>query len=237
VYTKTEIRRQARRKLLVTSTDNGRLKFMPYCWCTLSQKSKWSCTQSDACGPSPRAEPKRMRSAKNDKMEKALFLWFTHMRSKHEVTTDALLTEKAQYFGSQLAVEDFTYSSGWLSRFKASYSISMNAVCGESEGMDPVTVTVGCYEACQQINEYSLNDIYNCNKSALFFRTQPGKMLSAGLVHGTKCYKDRVTLMFCCNATATDKRKVLMIGKAAQPRCFKNFNVQLYIDYVHSRKG
>jgi len=64
----------------------------------------------------------------------------------------------------------------------------------------------------------------------------PGKTLSAGPTHGTKRYKDRVTLMFCCNATETDKRKVLTIGKAAQPRCFKNFNVQLIVDYVHSRK-
>jgi len=36
----------------------------------------------------------------------------------------------------------------------------------------------------------------------------PGKTLSAGPTHGTKRYKDRVTLMFCCNATGTDKKKV-----------------------------
>lgn len=201
----------------------------------LSQKGKWSVEVGDSLGP--RTKAKRLRHCKNEDMEKALYLWFTQMRGRHVVITDAILTEKARYFGNQMAVENFTYSSGWLTRFKARYSISMKAVCGESEGVDPVTVAVGRYEAAEQITEYDLNDVYNCDESALFFRMPPGKTLSTGPTHGTKRYKDRVTLMFCCNATGTDKRKVLMIGKAAQPRCFKNFNVQLHVDYVHSRKG
>lgn len=129
------------------------------------------------------------------------------------------------------------FSTGWVLCFKACYSISMKAICGESEGVDPVVVAVGRYETRQIISQYSANDVYNCDESALFFRTPPGKALSAGPVHGTKSYKDHVTVMFCCNATGTDKRKLLVIGKAKQPRCFKNFNVQLYVDYVNWRKG
>jgi len=41
-------------------------------------------------------------------MEKALHLWFTQMRGRHVVITDAILTEKARYFGNQMAVENFT---------------------------------------------------------------------------------------------------------------------------------
>ncbi|XP_043929608.1 tigger transposable element-derived protein 6-like [Protopterus annectens] len=201
----------------------------------LSQKNKWSVGQSVVCGA--RTEPKRMRNAENVEMGKALFLWFTKMRGKHAVVTDAILTKKACYFGSKMGVTDFTYSTGCLSRFKARYDISMKVICGESEGVDPVTVAVGHYETRQIISQYSANDVYNCDESALFFRTPPGKILSAGLVCGTKRYKDRVTVMFCCNATGTNKRKVLVIGKSKQPRCFQNFSVQLYVDYVHSRKG
>ena len=69
----------------------------------LGQTNKWFVGQSDVCGP--RTEPKRMRSARNEEMEKALFLWFTQMRGKHAVITDTLLTEKAPYFGRQMAVE------------------------------------------------------------------------------------------------------------------------------------
>ena len=61
----------------------------------LGQKNKWFVGQSYVCGP--RTEPKRMRSARNEEMEKALFLWFTQMRGKHAVITDTLLTEKAGY--------------------------------------------------------------------------------------------------------------------------------------------
>lgn len=201
----------------------------------LSQKNKWSVGPSIAY--SSKTEPKRIRNPENVEMEKALFLWFTQMRGKHVVITDAILTEKARYFGNKIGVTDFSYSTGWLSRFKGRYNISMRAICGESEGVDPITVATGRFEIRQLINQYNPNDVYNCDESALFFRTPPGKTLSTGPVHGTKRFKDRVTVMLCCNASGTDKRKVLVIGKSKQPRCFKHFNVQLYVDYVHSTKG
>jgi len=131
----------------------------------LSQKAKWSVEVGDSLGP--RSATKRLRHCKNAEMEKALYLWFTQMRGRHVVITDAILTEKERYFGNQMAVENFTYSSGWLTRFKARYSISMKAVCGESEGVDPVTVAVGRYEAAEQIREYNPNDVYNCDESVL----------------------------------------------------------------------
>lgn len=201
----------------------------------LTQKNKWTVEKCVVGGA--RSEPKRMRNAENVELEKALFLWFTQMRCKHAVLTDAILTEKARYFGDLLGVKDFKYSTGWLANFKSRYGISMRAICGESEGVDPVTVVVGRYEMRQILSQYSENDIFNCDESALFYRAPPGKTLSAGPARGTKRNKDRVTLMFCCNANGTEKRKVLVIGKSKQPRCFKSFNVQVYVDYVSSRKA
>lgn len=39
-----------------------------------------------------------------------------------------------------------------------------------------------------------------------------------------KKQKDRITLMACSNATGTHKLPLMFIGKAANPRCFKNLN-------------
>jgi len=92
----------------------------------LSQKNKWSVGPSIAY--SSKTEPKRIRNPENVEMEKALFLWFTQMRGKHVVITDAILTEKARYFGNKIGVTDFSYSTGWLSRFKGRYNISMRTI-------------------------------------------------------------------------------------------------------------
>jgi len=72
----------------------------------LSQKAKWSVEVGDSLGP--RTATKRLWHCKNEEMEKVLHLWFTQMRGRHVVITDAILTEKECYFGNQMAVENFT---------------------------------------------------------------------------------------------------------------------------------
>src|SRR3954453_18274785 len=37
-------------------------------------------------------------------------------------------------------------------------------------------------------------------------------------------YKNRISILFCTNATGNHKFRPLVIGKASNPRCFKNFN-------------
>jgi hypothetical protein len=39
---------------------------------------------------------------------------------------------------------------------------------------------------------------------------------------GGKLSKDRITVLVCANSDGTEKRKVLVIGKSKNPRCFKN---------------
>ena len=49
--------------------------------------------------------------------------------------------------------------------------------------------------------------------------------------------EDRVTIMFTCNATGSDKLNPLIIGTAENPRCFRNFRKDLYCDYYYNKKG
>ena len=39
------------------------------------------------------------------------------------------------------------------------------------------------------------------------------------------------------NADGSEKLKPFVIGKAGNPRCFKNFNVGVYCEYVHNKKA
>jgi len=73
--------------------------------------------------------------------------------------------------------------------------------------------------------EYKEEDVYNMDESGLFWRMTPSRGLATQLQPGLKKDKTRVSLVFCCNATGTDRLRVWIIGKSQTPRALKNINV------------
>ena len=74
----------------------------------------------------------------------------------------------------------------------------------------------------------SLEQIYNCGETGLYYRMLPEKTLAARSgkeAPGMKNSKERVTLMACSNATSSHKLPLMFIGKAQKPRCFKDVNM------------
>ena len=71
--------------------------------------------------------------------------------------------------------------------------------------------------------EYSLRDIYNADKTGIYFRAVPDGTLcfSTDKLYGRKKAKDRVTVLVCVNMDGSDKRPLLVIGKSNQPRRFR----------------
>ena len=113
----------------------------------------------------------------------------------------------------------------WKSRrdikFKKSHGEKASADCAGAEDWRSTRLP-------QLLKEFSLDDIYNANEIGLFYRATP----DGSLVYkhekfaGSKKAMDRITVLCCCFATGSDKRKLLVIGKAANPRCFRNLNVK-----------
>ncbi|MCU0550073.1 MAG: DNA-binding domain-containing protein, partial [Leptolyngbya sp. Prado105] len=101
------------------------------------------------------------------------------------MVTDHLLIEKAGYFGKRLKVENFSYTTGWLAGFKKRFNISMKALCGEAESADAVTIAVGRDDVQSILKDYAKYNIHNCDKTALFLCTPPGKTLNQGPARGT----------------------------------------------------
>ena len=52
-----------------------------------------------------------------------------------------------------------------------------------------------------------------------------------------KKQKDSTTLMACSNATGTHKLPLMFIGKAENPRCFKNVNKKALPVHYYSQKN
>ncbi|XP_044760191.1 tigger transposable element-derived protein 4-like [Coccinella septempunctata] len=53
---------------------------------------------------------------------------------------------------------------------------------------------------------------------------------------GGKMSKDRITVMVAANMSGSEKRKLLVIGKSKNPRCFKNVK-NLPVVYEHNKKS
>jgi hypothetical protein len=74
------------------------------------------------------------------------------------------------------------------------------------------------------IAQYDLNDVYNADETALYWKLEPSKSLSGGPITGTKKPKDRITIMLACNATGTHKLPAVFIHKYKNPKCIRNID-------------
>lgn len=151
--------------------------------------------------------------------------WFQKARSQRIPVSGPMLQEKALSFAENLGLkeEDFKASNGWLNRFRQRHNISYAAICGEGGSVSEQQVTDWVSKLPDIVKGYSSRDIYNMDETGLFFRSLPDKTLS---IRGEECKggkktKDRITISLCVNQDG-DFDKLLVIGRAALPRCMRN---------------
>ncbi|GFT99046.1 putative tick transposon [Nephila pilipes] len=74
------------------------------------------------------------------------------------------------------------------------------------------------------LDGYKYCDIYNVDKTGLFYKCLPERSLAFKRVscHGSKFSKERLTGLLCTNKDGSYKRVPLVIGISARFRCFKN---------------
>ena len=70
-------------------------------------------------------------------------------------------------------------------------------------------------------SQFKPEDTCNGDESGFIPSVPPDATLCSTQMSGKKKSKKRITAYFVCNATGTDEREVLFIGKSKQPRCFR----------------
>ena len=161
-----------------------------------------------------------------DDVENAILKWFSNVRDQNVPVSGPILLAKAAEFARKLNIENFKASSGWLERFKERNGITFKKVCGEAKSVDTTSADMTEWEhrLGRILDQYSADDIYNADETGVFYRLLPDKTLEFKKVdcHGGKKSKERLTALVCANMTGNDKLPLLIIGKSANPRCFKN---------------
>lgn len=169
---------------------------------------------------------KRMRAANNEELEIQLLEWFKNVRHSNIPVSGPLIKEKASIFANNLGIDSFKCSDGWLYRFQQRHGISSLVICGDSAKVNEEDVNVW-RETFKSIKKnYSPKDIFNMDESGIFYNLLPQRTLD---FKGKKCHggaqsKQRVTAVFACNSDGSEKLPVWIIGKAKNPRCFKNID-------------
>ena len=178
-------------------------------------------------------------TSKYGDLNELVWKWFCQARTKNIPISGPIVQEKAMQFAEELQLSDFKGSNGWLDKWKGHYNIKSFKVSGESASVD-VEVVANYQERLPTIiGECDPSNIFNCDETGLYFRALPDKTLCAKgqSSKGVKAAKDRVTVMLACSAVG-EKLKPLVIGKAKNPRCFKNINVsQLPVHYTANQKA
>ena len=106
----------------------------------------------------------------------------------------------------------------------------------EASSVNSMAIHAGRDNLKTLLAEYTLRDVYNLDETGLFYRMPPSRSLTTGSQHGTKQYKDRVTIALCCNADGIDELMPFVIGKSASPRCYSNFSPSNHVRYANNKK-
>lgn len=87
---------------------------------------------------------------------------------------------------------------------------------------------------------YDLADTYNMDETELFYQTGPRLTLATkdAEIVGFKTAKDRISAFCWANGTGSQRLPLWIVGKLANPRCFKNVRLDtLGVLYRYNKKA
>lgn len=181
---------------------------------------------------------KRMKPPKHPQVNQCLIKWFKQQRDKNVPLSGPLVKAKAEEFAASLGIEGFKASSGWLRTFQKENDIVFKNICGESGSVNLEDAEEWKKLLKDMIADREERDIFNVDEAGLFYQCVPNKTLSFKneKCSGGKNSKQRVTLLFGANMDGSEKLPLLMIGRYANPRCFKNVQTKP-IEYLANSKS
>lgn len=190
------------------------------------------------------AKKKTLHMCEYPEMEEVLYKWFLLQRDDNRPISANILRAKAKaIFKEKYPNRDptkFQASDGWFQRFKKRRGLRILKISGEivSADIEAVDPFVKSFRA--KVSEAGLleSQIYNADETGMFYKMLPTKTYVAAhekSAPGRKIQRERITILFCSNSDGSHKIKPLAIGKAAKPRCFKDFENPL--DYNFSKSA
>jgi hypothetical protein len=123
----------------------------------------------------------------------------------------------------------------WKYRFKIKqYRQHSEAKDADIDNPDNIRQMEALHAKCRM---YANRDIFNMDKTGLFWKLSPNRILATTTSSGGKQAKDRITIALTTNADGSEKLEPWIIGKSKNSRCFKNIKNRslLHIQYRYNK--
>jgi len=172
-------------------------------------------------------------------LEEALWLWISIVIDNgYALTGDAILAKACDY-AKRLEINDFKGTDGWLSRFKKRHSLREIVKHGEAGSVSCENdLEMEREKLHEELDKYSIDDIYNTDETGLFWEMEPCRVLSNRRLSGNKKKKSKVSILLTTNASGTDKLPPLLIYKYRTPRPLRTINkAHLPVQYYWNSKA
>ena len=85
---------------------------------------------------------------------------------------------------------------------------------GEEGDVDMVLNKPKFDEIAKQLEAFDPRDIYNCDETGIYLKALSNRSLAFKSISGKTARDARVSILLCCNADATDKCPLFILGKA-----------------------
>ena len=183
---------------------------------------------------------KRARSTKHSDIDEAVMIWFKQALSSNVPVGGPLLKTKANELAKQFGINDWEASDGWMHWFKQRHGLVFKTICGESASVTPSMTDKWFVDTLPTlIAHYEPKDIFNVDETGLFYQCLPNKTFTfrgENVSRAVKESKQRLTMLVGANIDGSEKVDLLIIGKSANPRCFKGVK-SLPVDYHSNTKA
>lgn len=194
----------------------------------------------------------KFSSYKRDKameeMEKVLIIWIEdNVRKRIPVDTGSIKHKALRIFqllkdkDQTPSVIEFSASKGWFENFKKRHNLHNLHIRGELASGNAKTASEYPAKLARIIeeNSYSADQVFNADETGLFWKKMPKRTYlskTTKSASGFKAAKDRVTLLFCSNASGDRMLKPLFINKSQMPRAMKGENMEKLPVYWRANK-
>ncbi|XP_053980802.1 jerky protein homolog-like [Hylaeus anthracinus] len=185
---------------------------------------------------------KRMKLLYED-VDDRLYTWILEKQASGEVLTDTILQNKARAMHEESdGPSKFTASRGWLRCFKRRHNVHMKSLSPIHVGRPLNTYELAAKTFLKELSaildkeDISEENIYNMDETSLMWKALPRKILARERdkkqeIKNIKVRPDRVSVVFCTNATGTHKLPLLLINKYANPPSIKDCILTLPVIY------
>ena len=200
-------------------------------------KNKEKITEDFEAGCSSKTKQKRKHNF--EVVDGPLVKWFNQARDKKIPVSGEMLPLKAQEYAEVCSCENPKQSSmSWINRWKVRKDIVCKKLHGEAESVDQNGVDEWQTNYLPALlKQFKAEDIFNAYETGLFYRCLPDRtyVFKNDKCAGEKLSKERLTVLVTASM-AGKKLPLLVIGKSANPRCFKNIK-KLPLPYKSNKKA